>query len=555
MKAYQKKLIAFLSAFCMILPCTEISADAETLSGFTASQNLTYQNDMTFSEGDLKLAGYEITVNGDFFLTGGTVALGGGILHIKGDLIQSGGMLDVGGGILIIDGSYRIEGERSGENSSGCLDMNQADTVKIGKDFIMRTTGSNIMLKYSLAKSAEMTIGGDLYVYADGDCQGFCPNAKIAVNFIGSRKHEIFFDNDESYLSNIGISCGGTLDFQNFSGGISSDSQIAEISGTVIRAIAEGSGNLIFNHELDAVLNVSEVQTLPETNPIRQDISGDLNQDEKINIFDMLLLKKYLNHMIILSEQALKNADVNQNGSPDTDDMKQIQNFLHGKITAFQEQSENHIRFDHQNFKFYDQDFLVYFNLENSVPESSLTAYVTFAQAEHNYQGTLFMYLAEVNLTGLSNGQGFNWKLPVLPMGDYEIRLYDENSRTELDAVEFSVTSGNSEILQCDDYEIRLHAGAGELLASWDKEILLRIDTDGTVPEDAVILLCPEETPENPDFSALSDQTIALSMIKNNFMGCFSFPVPKQKGNYQIRIYDSAQKNSDQLIIMNIQIK
>ena len=111
MKYARIRLLAFLLSCTLIGTAVSVPNTAfaeEILSGFTANQNLTYQNSVTFSEGELKLSGYEITISGDMHLTGGTISLGGGV--------------------LTVDGSYRIESEQSGENSSGCLDINQADT-------------------------------------------------------------------------------------------------------------------------------------------------------------------------------------------------------------------------------------------------------------------------------------------------------------------------------------------------------------------------------------------------------------------------------------------
>ena len=75
MKHYQIRLLAGLIAVCLIgvnMPVTEqpisITASAENI---TISDNLIYHNDVKFSEGELKLSGYEITINGDLYL--GTV--------------------------------------------------------------------------------------------------------------------------------------------------------------------------------------------------------------------------------------------------------------------------------------------------------------------------------------------------------------------------------------------------------------------------------------------------------------------------------------------------
>ena len=112
---------------------------------------------------------------------------------------------------------------------------------------------------------------------------------------------------------------------------------------------------------------------------------------------------------------AVQNADVNQ-----------IQDFLHGRITAFHEtqiSSENFTKIE--NFSFHETESLLSFSLKDIQPEDSLTAYLSFVQAEHSYQGTLSMYISEISLKGIQNGQTANWKIPPLPDGVYELRIYN----------------------------------------------------------------------------------------------------------------------------------
>ncbi len=57
-------------------------------------------------------------------------------------------------------------------------------------------------------------------------------------------------------------------------------------------------------------------------------ISGDVNNDGTVNIFDFVLLKKYLLNTVTLSGQALANADCNADGSVTLTDLIKLQKFL-----------------------------------------------------------------------------------------------------------------------------------------------------------------------------------------------------------------------------------
>lgn len=61
---------------------------------------------------------------------------------------------------------------------------------------------------------------------------------------------------------------------------------------------------------------------------------GDINSDGRINIFDVCLAKNGLSSGFADSTAALA-ADVNENGSPDADDAKQLQKYVAGTIDSF----------------------------------------------------------------------------------------------------------------------------------------------------------------------------------------------------------------------------
>lgn len=64
---------------------------------------------------------------------------------------------------------------------------------------------------------------------------------------------------------------------------------------------------------------------------------GDMNGDNKVNILDYLLLKRYINHTNVksLSDSNLKAADVNGDGNVDSSDYILLKDYLIGKITHF----------------------------------------------------------------------------------------------------------------------------------------------------------------------------------------------------------------------------
>ena len=67
--------------------------------------------------------------------------------------------------------------------------------------------------------------------------------------------------------------------------------------------------------------------TLPVTDYIWY---GDTNEDGKVDVKDLTLLRRYLEGISELSSQALKNADVNGDGSVNETDKKLLTEFLAG---------------------------------------------------------------------------------------------------------------------------------------------------------------------------------------------------------------------------------
>ncbi len=71
-------------------------------------------------------------------------------------------------------------------------------------------------------------------------------------------------------------------------------------------------------------------ESQPEEKPDDSKIKGDVNGDEKINIFDLIAAKK-----AAASGTYNKAADVDESGTVDAADIKQLQDYLHGRIQVF----------------------------------------------------------------------------------------------------------------------------------------------------------------------------------------------------------------------------
>ena len=67
----------------------------------------------------------------------------------------------------------------------------------------------------------------------------------------------------------------------------------------------------------------------------REKLTGDLNGDNKIDVFDSLIIQKHAAGTQTLSEEQLALADVNGDGNVDILDAMEIQKFASGKITEF----------------------------------------------------------------------------------------------------------------------------------------------------------------------------------------------------------------------------
>lgn len=63
---------------------------------------------------------------------------------------------------------------------------------------------------------------------------------------------------------------------------------------------------------------------------------GDINGDNSIDVFDSLLVQKYVVDKIELSDEQVALADVNADGTVDVLDATDIQKFAVDKITQFQ---------------------------------------------------------------------------------------------------------------------------------------------------------------------------------------------------------------------------
>ncbi len=100
---------------------------------------------------------------------------------------------------------------------------------------------------------------------------------------------------------------------------------------------AETTNNFYIDEVIGAVAGTGikgpdpvEVPTEPQQQPENNNQKADVNGDNRINIFDLLAAKK-----AAASGTYNKAADVDENGTVDAADIKQIQDYLHGRIKVF----------------------------------------------------------------------------------------------------------------------------------------------------------------------------------------------------------------------------
>lgn len=98
-------------------------------------------------------------------------------------------------------------------------------------------------------------------------------------------------------------------------------------------------GVLVGGTEPDGSKPVQEtkpIETTAPTEPNQNDLYlGDVNEDKEIDILDIILLNKSLLGKEILSEQAVKNADVDNSGKVDATDSLMIMKFIVNLIDKF----------------------------------------------------------------------------------------------------------------------------------------------------------------------------------------------------------------------------
>ena len=75
------------------------------------------------------------------------------------------------------------------------------------------------------------------------------------------------------------------------------------------------------------------------TDGVKVDKAADMNNDNVVNIYDLLLAKKYLLNGFPQTRSAVT-ADVSGNNTNDVSDIVVLTKFLHGNIKQFPEQQE-----------------------------------------------------------------------------------------------------------------------------------------------------------------------------------------------------------------------
>ena len=110
---------------------------------------------------------------------------------------------------------------------------------------------------------------------------------------------------------NYGTGWDASNDYSNI--GLNEDDGVISHNITVYE-----NGTLIFGTEPDGTTGNGSISANPSGSsdkPSVSDVKGDLNNDSKVNIQDILLMKKHILNISALSSKNLKNADINSDGS------------------------------------------------------------------------------------------------------------------------------------------------------------------------------------------------------------------------------------------------
>ena len=139
---------------------------------------------------------WDMTVDQDLYLSHGNLNLNGRTLTVKGNLIQSGGTLTIENGTLNIYGDYRIQSVNDGKygDSTGNLKMNYSQgTINIGGDFVVQT---NSLLNE--IGGGTINLDGNLYQKnAVGNKANFNSESYLNLVLTAGKSHIINFEESE----------------------------------------------------------------------------------------------------------------------------------------------------------------------------------------------------------------------------------------------------------------------------------------------------------------------------------------------------------------------
>lgn len=143
---------------------------------------------------------YDMTIEQDLYLSNGNLDLNGRTLTVKGNLIQSGGTLTIGTGTLNVEGDYRIQSLAAGQygDSKGSLKMKySAGSINIGGDFVVQTNSLLNEIDYGT-----INLGGNFYQKnAVGNKVNF--NSGIGLNFVFTEDNSHSIQMEESEKNKI----------------------------------------------------------------------------------------------------------------------------------------------------------------------------------------------------------------------------------------------------------------------------------------------------------------------------------------------------------------
>ena len=146
---------------------------------------------------------WDMTVDQDLYLSHGNLNLNGRTLTVKGNLIQSGGTLTIGNGTLNVCGDYRIQSVNDGKygDSTGTLNMDSGwGNLNIGGDFVVQT--SSLLNKIS---SGTIRLSGNLYQKnVAGNKVNFKSESSVDFILTADRSHVIKLEESEkNYIDNL----------------------------------------------------------------------------------------------------------------------------------------------------------------------------------------------------------------------------------------------------------------------------------------------------------------------------------------------------------------